>query len=41
VVGSYRLGVLVLGSEFLTIVLEHFPSKSIVAGVVGVPGVAA
>ena len=41
VVGSYRLSVLVLGSEFLTIVLEHFPSKSIVAGVVGVPGVAA
>jgi hypothetical protein len=41
VVGGYRLRVLVFGSEFLTIVLEHFPSESLVAGVVGVPGVAA
>ncbi len=37
VAGSDRLSVLVVGAKLLPVVLEHFPSESLVAGVVGVP----
>jgi hypothetical protein len=40
-IGGDRLRVLVVGAEFLPVMLEHFPSESFVAGVVGVPACSA
>ena len=37
VVRSHGLSIFVVGAEFLPVVLAHFRSESLVAGVVGVP----